>query len=110
MLNEIPPLTDKIKAEISALIDAFNAKLPRNCAYKPRYNGCYLYLSRADYGSAPQPICRLEWRGKSNDWDFVIYKHSSNKYDPNEILYPGMQHIDGTVEGALQCGLEAYPL
>jgi hypothetical protein len=110
MQSETPSLTDEIKAEISVLIDTFNTKLPKNCAYKPRYSECYLYLSRIDYGSAPQPICRLEWRGKKDNWDFVIYKHSQDQYDPAEWMYPGMQYIDGTVEGAMQCGLEAYPL
>ena len=64
MKSETPSLTDEIKAEIWVLIDTFSTKLPKNCAYKLRYNECYLYLSRADDNNAPQPICHLEWRGK----------------------------------------------
>jgi hypothetical protein len=42
-------------------------------------------------------------------WDFAIFKYSDMKYDPDEWLFPGSQHIDGTIEGAMKAGLEAYP-
>ncbi|AEM47865.1 hypothetical protein Acife_1733 [Acidithiobacillus ferrivorans SS3] len=110
MNSEITPPTNEVKEEIAGIIEAFNQTLPKKCAYIPRYTGHYLYLSRSDFGSAPLPICRLEWTGKVDHWDFVIYKHSSNKYDINETLFPGMQYLDGTVESAMMCGLQAYPL
>ena len=104
-------MTTKIRAEIAATIETFNQGLLGKCAYIPRFTRQYLYLSRADfYGSAPLPICRLEWRGKQDTWGFVVYKHSSNKYDPDERMFPGQQYLDGTVEGAMKCGLQVYPL
>ncbi|MEB8534562.1 hypothetical protein [Acidithiobacillus ferriphilus] len=110
MSGEMAPLTSEVKAEMEAIIETFNNGLPKKCAYIPRYSGRYLYLARTDYGSARLPICRLEWRGRKDNWDFAIYKHSNNKYDPDEWACPGLQYVDGTVEGAMQCGLEAFPL
>lgn len=54
-------------------------------------------------------ICRLTYTGDLNSWDFAIYKYSKNRYDPNEWFFPGSGYFDGTVEGAMKAGLEAYP-
>ncbi len=32
-----------------------------------------------------------------------------NRYDPDEWMFPGSGYLDGTVEGAMKAGLEAYP-
>ena len=37
-----------------------------------------------------------------------IYKYSSNRYDPDDWFFPGFNHVDGTVEGALKAGEEVY--
>lgn len=29
-------------------------------------------------------------------------------YDPYECFFPGEEHVDGTIEGALKAGMEAY--
>jgi len=39
-----------------------------------------------------------------------IFKYSDERYDPEEWLFPGGGHVDGTVEGAMRAGLEAYPV
>jgi hypothetical protein len=44
-----------------------------------------------------------------DNWKFAIYKYSSGNYDPEEWLFPGYGFVDGTVEGAMNAGLEAYP-
>jgi hypothetical protein len=41
-------------------------------------------------------------------WEFAIYRYSNERYDPNE-WFDGMQHLDGTVKGALRACMEAYP-
>lgn len=82
MSSEIAPLTSEVKVTMDAIIENFNNGLPKKCAYIPRYSDRYLYLARTDYGSALLPICRLEWRGRQDNWDFAIYKHSHNKYAP----------------------------
>jgi hypothetical protein len=41
-------------------------------------------------------------------WEFEIYKYSSGRYDPDEWMFPGSECVDGTVEGGLKAGMEAY--
>jgi len=43
-----------------------------------------------------------------NGWDFAIFKWSTETYDPDEWMFPGSELVDGTVEGAMRAGLEAY--
>jgi hypothetical protein len=43
-------------------------------------------------------------------WEFAIFKWSSEKYAPNEWMFPGSEFVDGTIEGAMRAGLEAYPV
>ena len=42
-----------------------------------------------------------------DNWEFAIYKYSSNAYSPAEF-FPGIEFVDGTIEGALNAGDEAY--
>jgi hypothetical protein len=77
--------------------------------YVPRFQGRYLYLDRAGSGGRLSEICRLTWTGDMHGWEFAIYKHSRNRYDPDEWFFPGAEEVDGTVEGAMRAGLAAYP-
>ena len=43
-------------------------------------------------------------------WGFAIFKWSSDKYDPDEWFFPGVEYVDGTIEGAIKATLEAYPV
>jgi hypothetical protein len=76
--------------------------------YVPRFKGSFLYLDRQD-AREPSPICRLKYTGCFEGWKFAIFKYSSETYDSNEWMFPGSQFIDGTIEGALKAGMEAYP-
>lgn len=112
-----------IQAEVQKLIDKFNsvnlkestsllnAFFPskKKRGYSARFRGKYLYLDRTDR-SEPLPICRLTWNGKMDNWDFAIYKYSSEKYDPEEWLFPGEEFVDGTVTGAMKAGMAAYEI
>jgi len=51
----------------------------------------------------------LEYAGNIDNWDFAIYKYSNERYDPDEWFFTGAGYVDGTVEGAMKAGLEAYP-
>ncbi len=62
-----------------------------------------------DFGSIG-PICRLKYSDDFADWEFAIFKFSSDTYDPDEWMFPGYQYLNGTIEGALKAGLEAYPV
>ena len=79
---------------------------PRN--YMTRYRGTYLYLDRYDYGTT-NAICRLKYTGNIKDWEFAIFKYSNEKYDPDEWFFAGSEFVDGTIQGAMKAGLQAYP-
>jgi hypothetical protein len=104
-------IPDEVKTEVEARVEHFNTTVLRNphCVYVPRYRGKFLYLDRQDDGRL-SPICRLEYTGNMEDWSFAIYKYSDERYDTEEWFFPGSEHVDGTIEGAMQAGLEAYTL
>ena len=103
-------IPDEVKTDVAAMVEHFNTAVIRNplCLYVPRYKGKYLYLDRRDYGRL-SPICRLEYTGHMQKWSFAIYKYSDELYDAEEWFFPGEEHVDGTLEGAMKAGLEAYP-
>src|SRR5215470_5949711 len=102
-------IPDEVKTHVATLVEHFNTTAIRtpHCGYVPRYRGKFLYLDRQDYGRL-HPICRLEYTGKMEDWSFAIYKYSDERYDEEEWFFPGSEHVDGTIEGAMKAGLEAY--
>ena len=107
MAKAIP--TD-IQQQANEIIEHFNQnKLRGKSKFIPRFKGAFLYLDRVDFGSLPSEICRLKYTGSLDKWEFAIFKHSSNKYDPDEWMFPGMEHVNGSIEGAMLCGMEAYP-
>jgi hypothetical protein len=102
-------ISDDVKREVERIVQEFNAKNSRrdDCYYEARFRGQYCYLYRADYGKL-SPICRLSYTGKMDDWEFAIFKWSTETYDPNEWAFPGDDLVDGSIEGAMRAGLEAY--
>ena len=127
-------IPDEIREEIIARVDAFNqanvrsveptpfaqllqklgvrrttADSPPKGSYIPRFKGGFLYLDRIGWNGRPSEICRLRWTGDMENWKFAIYRHSRDVYDPDEWMFPGSGHVDGTVEGAMRAGIEAYP-
>ncbi|MBF0523127.1 MAG: hypothetical protein HQL24_08745 [Candidatus Omnitrophica bacterium] len=99
-------IPNETKQVIEGRINRFNKQ--HRCQYIPRYKNDCLYLDRQD-GEALSCICRLTYNGKLDDWDFAIFKYSSEQYDDEEFFFPGADFVDGTVEGAMMAGLEAYP-
>ena len=104
------PISDEVKHEVKRIVEQFNQSVlaRAGCQYLPRYRGRYLYLDREGSGRRTQ-ICRLEYSGKIDDWEFAIFKYSSERYDSDEWFFPGSEFIDGTIEGAMKAGMEAYP-
>jgi hypothetical protein len=100
----------EVKQHVDQIVKKFNQTVLKNpnYYYVTRYRGNYLYLDRFDYGHVG-PICRLTYTGSMDAWEFAIYRYSDERYDPDEWLFPGTEHLDGTVEGAMRAGLEAYP-
>jgi len=99
----------QVRDEALRIIERFNQKelAKTGCRYVPRFKGKYLYLDREDFGSVG-PVCRLEYAGARKGWYFAIYKYSDSRYDPEEWLFPGSDRVDGTIEGALEAGMQAY--
>ena len=105
-----PRIPDAIKVQVAERIAAFNREVlgDPQVFYQSRYQGLFLYLERGDYGQVTR-ICRLEYTGTLDHWQFAIYKYSDERYDPAEWFFPGAGQVDGTLEGAMRAGLEAYP-
>jgi hypothetical protein len=102
-------IPNKVRAEALGIMEKFNQKRLAKTGYRyvPRFRGKYLYLNREDFGSVG-PICRLEYLGGKKGWYFAIYKCSTEKYDEEDWFFPGNKCVDGTVEGALEAGMQAY--
>jgi len=103
-------IPENVKSEVKEIADRFNRETfsRDDCYYEARFKGRYLYLDRSEYGRSG-PICRLTYTGKMNAWEFAIFKWSTEEYDANEWFFPGAGSVDGTVQGAMVAGLEAYP-
>ena len=103
-------IPENVKKQVDEIVKRFNKEVigNPNQFFISRYRGSYLYLDRNDWGDIGH-ICRLEFNGKMDNWDFAIFKYSSERYDEDEWLFPGFNHVDGTVEGAMKAGMEAYP-
>ena len=102
--------TEQVKKWANDAIQQFNDTViaDQNRAYIARYRGSYLYLNRHDYGQL-SPIARLTYTGSTDNWEFAIYKYSDQRYDAEEWVFPGSGLLDGTIEGAMRAGREAYP-
>lgn len=103
-------IPDEVRKQAEEIVEGFNRKTFRDsdCYYAMRIQGKFLYLDRCDFGKVG-PICRLTYTGKVDGWDFAIFKWSSEAYDPDEWMFPGSEYVDGTIEGAMKAGLDAYP-
>jgi hypothetical protein len=101
-----------IQKEIEIRVQAFNTeKLARKPnKYVPKIKGKFVYLMRTLNDGSLEHVCRLTYNGNLEDMEFVIYRYSIEKYDPNEMFFDGYKHVDGTLEGAMKAGLKAYPI
>lgn len=104
-------IPDEVRVQVDAIVEQFNKKelRGRRCFYITHYRGSYLYLDRNDWGRVCH-VCRLKYNGAMDNWDFAIFRYSREFYDPDEWMFPGAGHVDGTVVGAMRAGLEAYPV
>lgn len=98
-------IPQKVKHQIEKLVLEFNEK--NKSDYATRIRGQYVYFDRK---SMRGPVFRLKFGSDMSDWEFAIYKYSSGSYDSNEWFFPGSELVNGTIEGAMQAGLKAYPV
>jgi len=102
----------EIKEEANRIIEGFNDKTfgkKSGIAYHAVFRGSFLYLYRIE-GENDGPVARLRYNGKMDNWNFAIFRWSSERYDPDEFLFPGSEHLNGTLEGAMKAGNKAYPV
>ena len=102
MKKQIP---NEVKKEVEKIVKNFNKKYRMD--YIVKFKGEFLYLDKID-GFMVTKIGRLKFGGDMQSWSFAVFKYSSEVYDPNELFFPGQDKLDGTIEGALQAGLEIY--
>ena len=103
----------EIMQEVIKIIDDFNKTTfhdyMEDLAYFAEFKGKFLHLKRKEFGKI-SPVARLTYSGDIKKWDFAIFKWSREQYDPDEWFFPGVKFVDGTIEGAMKAGLEAYPV
>jgi hypothetical protein len=92
----------KIKRRAKEIISNFNEE--NKTKYGAQFRGQYLYLNY-DH----EPMCRLRYNGKMDNWDFAIFRWSTEEYDRHDNFFPGAEEVDGTIEGAMKATLKAYP-
>ncbi len=95
-----------MRAEVEARVTQFNREVVKDPHryFSARFRGKYIYLDRDGYGHIG-PRARVTYTGDLEQWEFAIYKYSDERYDPNEWMFPGAEHIDG----ALRAAMDAYP-
>ena len=97
-------IPDAIREIIIKDVENFNKKeLTKYQIFKVEIRGKFIYLKLNN-----EPRCRLKYNGDLNSLEFAIYKYSSSNYDPDEFFFPGRNHVNGTIQGALKASLEAY--
>lgn len=94
-----------LKEELRNEVNRLNKKL--DLTYHCRFFGAYMYL---DYEGlrGKEKRARLKYNGKMDDWDFAIFKWSTESYDTDEFFFPSAEELDGTIEGAMKAGYLAY--
>lgn len=104
-------IPDEIREKVSVIVENFNQQELKgmDCRYVPKFQGRFLYLDRIVYGKK-EPVCRMEYYKEIDTWEFAIFKWSTETYDPDEFMFPGIEFVDGTVEGAMHAGMIAYPV
>jgi len=100
-----------IQSELGDRANAFNRKVLSKARYRycPDARGKFIYLGRLWPDGSSQRLGRLTYEGDLENMEFVIFKFRSGKYDPKVRSFPGYQHLDGTIEGALKALTEAFP-
>lgn len=102
----------EVEEEILKIIEEFNNEeldlINDFFRYVADIKGKYVFLKTKKYESI-SPIARLTYSGNMKDWEFAIYKYSSEKYDKDEFFFPGVEYLDGTIKGALYACNTAYP-
>jgi hypothetical protein len=102
-------IPDEVKQQVDEIVERFNQEVVQDTQrfFVTRFRGLYVYLDRLD-GNIVSQRGRIKYTGAMHDWEFAIFKYSSETYDPDEWMFPGSQYLNGMVEGALKACSAAY--
>ena len=106
-------ISKEIEITINNRVKTFNEKyLPKNAVGHCIANvkGKFIYIHYFyPKNKRLDPVGRLTYNGDLDDMPFAIFKYSSESYSFNEF-FPGQEHLNGTIEGALKAVLKAYEI
>jgi hypothetical protein len=98
-----------IQSKLQERANEFCKQKRLSCYYCVDARGKFIYLYRLFPGGDMYRLGRLTYLGDPENMEFAIFKESSGKYDPKERRFSGVEHLDGTIEGALKAVIEVYP-
>lgn len=100
-----------IQEALEERVKKFNKKKLADapCKYCIDARGKFIYLRYLYPNNTLENVARLTYSGNLEEMEFAIFKHSTQKYDAKDWLFPGDEFVDGTIEGAMKAGLVAYP-
>ncbi len=101
-------ITQEIKDQLEKEVATFNQTTLSKAtyAYGITTRSKYIYLNVHHLNGPTYKIGRLTYNGDTEDMDFAVFKYSSERYDPEEFAFPGTKHLNGTIRGAMKCGLK----
>ena len=99
-----------IQSDLQIRADIFRRKfLPKvSWRFIADARGKFIYLRRLMHDGFCQNLGRLTYSKSIAKMPFAIFRNCTEKYD-SKTDFPGAHHLDGTLEGALQAIIEAYP-
>lgn len=102
----------KVKQEVEAAVAEYNGNALKDLKdfyqFAVEFKGKFIYVKLQE-GHRLLPAGRLEYDDTDGSYHFAIFKWSRENYDPNEFDFPGSEHLDGSVNGALKAIHVAYP-
>ena len=104
-------ISEQIREKVEKIVSEFNETTLKKegCKFQTQYNGNYVYLLLDEGFENLTPMFRLKFAGNMNNWEFAIFRWSSEKYTTDFDFMPGAEFIDGTIHGAMQAALKLYP-
>ena len=132
MAKSIPK---EVKNAVLEIVTAFNEE--HQTAFKMTFRGQFAYLAKTekqqvdianifrkmmaekmgvpikqlaaqDVPTIETKLGRLKYHGQMDNWSFAVFKYSREIYDADDWMFPGSFKLDGTIEGALNAGMELY--
>ncbi len=112
-MKEKITISTQIKRQIEAEVAAYNQEhlAPRtNTMITVKFQGRFVHISTSKPGYRDSVMCRMVYNGKIDNFEFEIFKWSSERFDDDIFDMPGIEFFDGTVTGAIKAAQGVYPI